>query len=68
MRLLVNWVTHPLVGMTVEGLRWVNAFRAENPALEIGLLLHARCADSAGRMPAGAGPSVYRRCRRHLQR
>lgn len=40
-RLLVNWVTHPLVGMTVEGLRWVTAFRAENPALEIGLLLHA---------------------------
>jgi hypothetical protein len=40
-RLLVNWVTHPLVGMTVEGLRWVNAFRTENPALEIGLLLHA---------------------------
>jgi hypothetical protein len=39
-RLLVNWVTHPLVGMTVEGLRWVTAFRAENPALEIGLLLH----------------------------
>lgn len=39
-RLLLNWVTHPLVGMTVEGLRWVNAFRAENPVLEIGLLLH----------------------------
>ncbi|MEZ5573993.1 MAG: hypothetical protein R3E64_18550 [Halioglobus sp.] len=38
-RLLVNWVTHPLVGMTVEGLRWVSAFRAENPELEIGLLL-----------------------------
>ena len=39
-RLLVNWVTHPLVGMTVEGLRWVNAFRAANPTLETGLLLH----------------------------
>jgi hypothetical protein len=39
-RLLVNWVTHPLVGMTVEGLRWVNAFRAENPQLQIGLLLN----------------------------
>ncbi|MBK6510379.1 MAG: hypothetical protein IPG06_13625 [Haliea sp.] len=35
----MNWVTHPLVGMTVEGLRWVNAFRAENPELRIGLLL-----------------------------
>ncbi len=38
-RLLVNWVTHPLVGMTVEGLRWANAFKAENPDLETGLLL-----------------------------
>jgi hypothetical protein len=38
--LLVNWVTHTLVGMTVEGLRWVNAIRAENPELHVGLLLN----------------------------
>lgn len=38
--LLVNWVTHPLVGMTVEGLRWANAFRSRNPGMEIGLLLN----------------------------
>lgn len=57
-RLLVNWVTHPLVGMTVEGLRWVNAFRAENPALEIGLLLN-RDAPTALAQCLGALDCLY---------
>jgi hypothetical protein len=41
-RLLINWVTFPGIGHVVEALRWVQAFRSENPDLEIGLLLHRR--------------------------